>query len=546
VKTREEVSSEKLRGGFYTPPGLIADVMDAARLVLRGQTPTMILEPSVGDGAFIPAIAAHFPDATFVGVEIDERESAKASTLLGASGLRGEIVNDSTLNWALRAPAIDLIVGNLPFVRFQFLSERDRELAALHARINDVDMGGVANLWWPMLLASLSKLSVGGVFSLILPSEFFTGVTAGSAREWLLRQTAQLRIDVYPPKSYPNVLQEIVILSGMKVSPSDSAPNAKVTIADRGTQRDVSISAGTGEARTLPVGPENWIALFLSRSEASAYGYAMELPSVGNLREFAKFEVAAVTGANAFFSLTEADVRTKQLQNWVVPLLSRMRYAPGLVYTADDHAKSVGAGAATQLFAVQSMLDDERSHEIGLNEYLTSGESAGLHTRFKTRTRRPWYAIPSVRSEELLLSKRSHAFPRVVVNSTNAVTTDTIYRGRVVASAATAKDIAATFHNSLTLLSSEILGRSFGGGVLELVPSEVSRLAMPNPVGAGKNLAYLDQAARREQTSIRETAEIVDLTNSAIVGMNMGLDKDLMMQLESARQTLVARRLDRN
>ena len=44
-------------------------------------------------------------------------------------------------------------------------------------------------------------------------------------------------------------------------------------------------------------------------------------------------------------------------------------------------------------------------------------------------------------------------------------TSDTIYRGRTLTDVLTPGAFAANFHNSLTLLSAELEGRSFGGGV---------------------------------------------------------------------------------
>ncbi len=63
------------------------------------------------------------------------------------------------------------------------------------------------------------------------------------------------------------------------------------------------------------------------------------------------------------------------------------------------------------------------------------------------------------------------------------------YKGRL-------RDFIAGFHNSLTLLSAELEGRTYGGGVLELVPSEVGRLLVPL-APLGKHLRDLDNISRK-------------------------------------------------
>lgn len=63
-----------------------------------------------------------------------------------------------------------------------------------------------------------------------------------------------------------------------------------------------------------------------------------------------------------------------------------------------------------------------------------------------------------------------------------------------------AEAFAASFHNSFTLLWAEIEGRSFGGGVLELVPSEVGRLKVFAPLA----MADFDDNLRRRRGVSRE------------------------------------------
>ena len=112
--------------------------------------------------------------------------------------------------------------------------------------------------------------------------------------------------------------------------------------------------------------------------------------------------------------------------------------------------------------------------------YLRHGEELRLHQRYKCRIRDPWYRVPIVQPGSLLLSKRSHRYPRLVLNPAGVTTTDTIYQGRMTtAFEGREADLVTGFHNTATLLTAEIEGRSFGGGVLELVPTEIGRVCVP-------------------------------------------------------------------
>ena len=129
--------------------------------------------------------------------------------------------------------------------------------------------------------------------------------------------------------------------------------------------------------------------------------------------------------------------------------------------------------------------------------YLGMGVDKGLPNRYKCRVRSPWYRVPQVKPGVLMMPKRVHQHHRLLVNLAGVSTTDTIYRGIMKSKYLNREnDLAAGFHNSVTLLSAELEGRTYGGGVLELVPSEVGRLRVPL-LPLSEQLVRLDQMSSR-------------------------------------------------
>jgi hypothetical protein len=280
----------------------------------------------------------------------------------------------------------------------------------------------------------------------------------------------------------------------------------------------------------------------LTPQHLEAYDTARDLDVVSPLGSLARFEVSAVTGANSFFSVDEQTVRAYNLEAWALPLLPRIRHAPGLAYSSADHEEARLSGARVHLLDFSLDRDDPCRHP-GPAKYLRLGVEDELHLRYKCRIREPWYRVPSIRPGELMLSKRSHDYPRVVVNEFAAVTTDTIYRGTVNdAGPGSPADLAVSFHNSFTLLSAELEGRSFGGGVLELVPSEVARLRIPMIPGLGAELGRLDSVAR----DTVHGQSLIDETDQLLMKADVGFDRNLFDLIGSARHSLLARRLARN
>ncbi|MDQ0851344.1 adenine-specific DNA-methyltransferase [Arthrobacter sp. B3I9] len=549
MKTRSEVSAEKLRGGFYTPARLVAHAVERLGQLVGSHSTVRVLEPSIGDGAFIEGLAsATFNISELVGIEILGSEADKASARLESSSLNGTVINDSTLSWSLNETesTFDAVVGNLPFVRFQFVSEADRKDAACHATELGISIGGVANLWLPMLLASLRKLRRGGAFVLVLPAECLTGVSAGSARKWLLANVESLRCDLYPAGSFPGALQEIVLLSG-RIARMESPTSALTVALHSRSHSDMQFADSHAILSRHVLSPrsDSWTRFLLTPQHLDALEEFENIEAVHTLGKLAKFEVAIVTGANAFFSLTAAQVADYDLGSWVRPLLPRSRFAPGLVFNSEDYASALSADAPMYLLDA-SLQEGDRSQHPGLDEFLAVGEGQELHLRYKCRIRSPWWAVPGIRRGDLFLSKRCHRHPRMILNETAAVTTDTIYRGRILRPEVDGRSLVAGFHNSGTLLSAELEGRNFGGGVLELVPSEVSRLQVPLTPAMGEELDRLDRISREAAARGPGEGEAIrHETDLLLRKAQIGVTQTLLDTLADARSVLMTRRLDR-
>lgn len=128
--------------------------------------------------------------------------------------------------------------------------------------------------------------------------------------------------------------------------------------------------------------------------------------------------------------------------------------------------------------------------------------------------------------------KRSHDTPRLILNCVGAYTTDTAYRIRALRG--TAQGLVYGFFNSLTALSAELEGRHYGGGVLELVPSEIEKLLLPAPEGIVPDVKQLDRMVREDTV-----AETLEVQSEALLGI---LSKAEQMDLLSAWATLRDRR----
>jgi adenine-specific DNA-methyltransferase len=536
MKPRSDVSANKLRGGFYTPDSLVAVCLERIEELSPLGSRLRLLEPSVGDGAFVRGLVnsrLRSRIASVTAIEPMAIEAEKARRTLGASRLRGQVLTKSALRWcADTTDTFDVAVGNPPFVRYQFISHGDRAASGSLAKRLGLRLAGVSNLWIPVLLGALSRLEEKGAFAFVVPTECLSGCSAEVMRRWLRSECSELRLDLFPPGSFPEVLQEVAVLSGRRGRVRRAA-RTRLRLVERvatGPRMDWShwISGD---------GP--WTKFLLSPEQVGALEAAAEDRRVVRLGSLVAFEVSTVTGANDFFTVGTETAAHYDLTPWLRPLLPRIRHAQGLVYTEADRTATEASDASAWILDFAAEATDPRARS-GAAGYLQAGEDEGLHRRYKCRIREPWFRVPGIKAGALLLSKRSHLHPRVVLNTAGVYTTDTIYRGRMLHHDLPPSAIAANFHNSMTLLSAELEGRSFGGGVLELVPSETARLLIHDQPPADGLLSTLDAVARTGGSD-----RLIAATDASLVSRRL-IDRDVMAGLAQARRQLLARRLDRN
>ncbi len=540
MKTADQLTADKLRGGFYSPPRLVRVCLDRVAALTGGRTGLRVLEPSAGDGAFVRGLAGHELAARVgqvTAVEVSAAAAAGCGTALRAAPFAGEVIAASVLNGA--RPLLgryDAAVGNPPFVRFQFLTPEDRAGALAVARDSGLPLGGVSNLWIPVLLTALTRLVPGGAFAFIVPAECLTGISAGSVRAWLARHAGPLRADLFPPGSFPGVLQEVIVLSGRVRGPAGPEQPGVLQVTEHRAAGPAGWSHEIGgSART-------WTGYLLTPAQLAALREVFSFPLIHRFSAVARLTVSTVTGANDYFSVSDPVLGRYGLAPWARPLLPRIRHAAGLVFGADDHRALREPGCRRWLLDFAAGRPEPQASPLA-RRYLREGEDRGLDQRYKCRIRAPWYRVPVVPPGSLLLSKRSHRFPRLVLNQAGAVTTDTIYQGRMTAGfAGREADLAAGFHNTVTLLTAEIEGRSFGGGVLELVPTEIGRLAVPVVPGLGAALPRLDGHVRAAGA---DAGSLVAQTDALVSDALPGLTTELLQTLREARQSLLQRRLDR-
>ena len=121
-----------------------------------------------------------------------------------------------------------------------------------------------------------------------------------------------------------------------------------------------------------------------------------------------------------------------------------------------------------------------------------------------------------------------------------AYTTDTMHRV-FIHEGVNKKALVASYYNSLSFAFAEILGRNFGGGCLEMMPSEVEGIYVPYREENAALFDRIDQLLRDKKTP----DEILDITDEILLRQGMGFSEDEVKTARSIWKKLIERRLTR-
>ena len=491
-------TKKKLRGGYYTP-------VDLAEFLVRWVKeikPKKILEPSCGDGIFFEAIkkVGGLSRVNLVGIEFDENEAIKANKLVRNDFSQAVIKNTDFLDWSLKElknnqASFDAIIGNPPFIRYQYLPAIFQERSEEIFKVLNLPFTKHTNAWVPFILASMALLKPGGRLAMVIPAEIIHVLHAQSLRSYLGKECK--RIVIVDPQElwFNDTLQGTVLLLAEKLHDLNDKPEGVGIYPVKNREflkldpKDVFATPKSINGRTIK---GKWTYALLDPEIRTLIDNLADHPDVHQFKDIADVDVGIVTGANDFFLVPDATVKEFGLKKWAYPMFGRSDHCPGIIYNKEQHKTNKENGKPTNFIWFP---DEAVAISASAQQYIEYGEEQNLHTRYKCSVRTPWYSVPSVYTTEVGMLKRSHNTPRLILNEVGAFTTDTAYRINTH-TGIDSKKLIGFFLNSLTALSAELEGRHYGGGVLELTPSEIEKLLIPLPKNVEIDLVTLDSDVR--------------------------------------------------
>ncbi|MCF8428400.1 MAG: N-6 DNA methylase [Bacteroidia bacterium] len=528
-------SQQKLSGAYYTPFELANFLTEWA---LNGQTKS-VLEPSIGDGVFIEAIkSTNHKIESLTGIELNKTELTKAKNKSKDLNFKSTFHAMDFLSWALmkfNKMRFGAVLGNPPFVRYQYMDKESQLYSESIFKYFSLKFTKHTNLWVPFVLASVGLLKDGGRLAMVVPSEILYLTHSQSLRDFLIDQSYKILIIDPEEIWFKDTLQGAVLLLLEKRNSEKNYFSGLKIIASKGNAflKDKSII----QNKTDLIKKENlngkWLKALLEKKEISLLAEIRKSTQVEVFSDIAKVDVGIVTGVNKYFLVNDDVIKKYKLQKWAYPMFGRSEHCPGIIYNQAQHETNKLKNLPTNFLYFKDT--DISKYSESVKEYIELGEEENYHTRYKTSIRKPWFKVPSVYSTKIGLLKRCHNIPRLIYNEVDAYTTDTAYR--ISTKGIESKQFVYSFINTLTAVSAELEGRHYGGGVLELIPSEIEKLLIPLIPQNKVNLEELN-AMFLEKIEINDILKYQD----SIILSHIGLTKSEIKILSDVRQKLANRR----
>lgn len=550
MKLKVNSTEQKLRGGYYTPK-LIADFIVKWALPQKRNSDNnvlQILEPSCGDGVFLESLTnlQNLNKFYCTAIELIENEAnvAKERTFYNPDF---NVINSDffeEFNSNLKNKKFDIILGNPPYIRYQYLTAGQRDTQAKILVENGMKSNKLINAWVSFVVAAVQMLNNNGKVGLVIPAELLQVAYAEELRLFLIEHLSKVSIVTFEELVFPDVQQEVVLLLGEKTEKKVKEKN-KITVIEvkNVSTLEEQFNNLTIEFKDVDHTSDKWTKYFLNNEEITLINQIKSNDKFLKFKEIADIDIGITTGNNKYFSVDNETVQKYGLQEVTLPLIGRSAHASGLYFNYDDWRKNVDKGVAAQLVYFPNKSYDSLPHNY--QEYIKFGEEKGMHTGYKCSIRENWFHIPSVWVPDAFFLRRNNKFPKFVLNDIDAVSTDTMHRIRFN------KDIdrdkaLLSYYNSITFAFTEIEGRSYGGGVLEILPGELEKIVLPNLQDIDRSLtstliSKIDKVIRDNE----DIEIILDVIDQTVLIEYIGIEKEVVLQFRKIWKKLMNRRLNR-
>jgi len=541
MKLKKDSTVQKLRGAYYTPLQL-ANAM--VGIFVADNDIKTILEPSCGDGVFIDSVIESGllnNIDSFTAVEIELSEAVLLENRI-QQYKKIDIKNKDFFeyyNESYKTTKYDLILGNPPYIRYQYLTESQREIQSKILTSNGMKSNKLINAWVAFLVACVQMLNENGRIAFVIPAEIMQVAYAEDLRLYLSNHLSKITLITFEKLVFPDIEQEVVVIIGEKGQEEKGIRIFEIRDLDEFNLIDLTSNC----YKKMQHLKEKWTKYFTTSHETELIKKIRKDKHFQSFADCGIINVGITTGNNDYFSIDNKMEKEYDLSPVLLPLIGRSAHAHGIYFTKEDWMENVIKGKKAQLlnFSNVPYKDYPEKHK----KYIKKGEQEEQNKGYKCSIRDRWYIVPSVWVPDAFFLRRNNLYPKFVLNQCEAVSTDTMHRIKFN-NDVDPETLLLSYYNSISFAFTELCGRSYGGGVLEILPGEVGNIMLPKIriIDAEKKnylLQKIDGIVRKN----KDIEEALDIVDEEILVRQLGIEVSVCKQFRVIWKKLQKRRLGR-
>lgn len=506
----KNATKQKLRGGFYSPKTISDFIL---RWAFNGNKFCDILEPSAGDGVFIESLVdGNYEYNSVTAIEIEKEEATKVKKI-PAKNLN-VLEQDFHKYCNNTNDKYDIIVGNPPYIRYQYFNKEQQLEAEKIFDRNNIKYSKLMNSWCAFVVGCTNLLKDNGKLGFVLPAELLQVSHAKLIREFLIKNYEKISIVSFKKLVFDAIQQDVVLLLCQK---GNSLPHIEyIESEDDKSLKDIDLYKLKNPIKNIH-NSSKWTNYFLEQKELDFLEEIKNRKDFFKVKDLADVEVGITTGANDFFTVSKSVIDEYNLSQYSYPLIGRSVLVSGITFNNNKFKQNIDNNSKASILIFPKMKELEKNKTA--MKYIEYGIQEGFANGYKCRIREEWQIIPSISLSNAFFSRRNNKYARMILNEANAYTTDTMHRVHIKENV-NKKAFVASYYNSLSFCFVELEGRSFGGGALELMPSEVSNIIVPYTKAAENLFDEIESVF----VSKKNINKLLEYTNKILLKDTFGFD----------------------
>jgi len=456
----------------YFTPYPLASLM--ASWILNNSNLKTVLEPAIGLGVFSRALLER-NDIKIKGFEIDNTILTKSKEIFADYDNIDFILKDYMFNdWDNK---YDGIICNPPYFKFHNYDNKTI-IKEIGTRLS-IKLNGFTNLYSLFLLKSIHQLNKNGRLAYIVPSEFLNSDYGKLVKTELIKKKILRHLIIIDFKE--KVFDDALTTASILLCSNDTYSNrVKFTYVNKLTELNKVeeliakypvINDESNNYFLHELSPDVKWRKYYQKQKSTAFKNLIPFARVG------KVVRGIATGANDYFTFSKSKAVENGINDkYLLPCICKALDVKNKFFTKNDFVKLVNNNRKVFLF------DAIGSNEDKVKDYIKKGEKLGIHQKYLTSCRTPWYSIENRPPAPIWVSvfnRTGLKFIRNEANISNLTTFHCIYP--VQSNLFDNIKIDLLFAYLITDVAKEIFednSREYGNGLQKFEPNDLNEAQM--------------------------------------------------------------------